>query len=972
MRIERVNIENLNSLLGRFDIDLTDRAYSGGLFAIVGPSGAGKTTVLDAICLALYGKTPRIETISETQDELMTKSASVCKAEVVFSARGKRYKSIFVHERSRGSKPFRAVRRELLEQGADGAWQVIAARIREVDEKIEAICGLDYGRFTRSIMLAQFRFAEFLQASSNDRAAILEQITDMDIYRRISIAVYERTKQQRELLSNIRVSMDGIQILSEAEEAVRKKEMGLLAAAISDHEKLKELLNHCRLAAKQVGKLGENIARYRQAVKPLEEAFAAKSLAFAAAEQTEKTQAQELFALQDTLKAVRELDIKAKAKAEDVARIDKDIAEETLRIKEHKNKILDIFRKYEPGASNERYRQMYESCELSAQLRARAKAELDAVKAEADSVRKNIAQLLSNKDEAHWQSRLDALKKALPLCEARDVMTKAQAELNTYQRRQQELKKEQDSFEATAKEIEDKFTYAQLELRFGKARSELADGQPCPLCGALHHPKAETSIDESDFITAKKAYDEMIRQRDELKQRIVENSTRMADTAKLIEDKRRFIEENNAVLTAGEQETDTVLQAISGMERMLRDYHSLRNKLDKVNEQVTALTVRFGDVDKDVEAIDSRKQMIGEIQNSIGKRQQDKAQVQTHYDALIAQRRSLFGDKNADAEEESANRRFGEAQAAKEKCRLDLNSAERELEQNRTNMKSTQTAIEEQARQLDMAYKKALADAAAVHNVSADDDMASLYAGYTDAAARLENTPDEKTLGDAAEALQRFITGETRHHAVIGQILKTNESERLKRKSLENQERAYKKTLEKWEKLNALIGSSSGDKFSRMAQSITFDALLRYANQSLMRMSDRYILQRDGAGAAKPLELAVIDTYQAGEKRPVSNLSGGESFIVSLALALGLSEMSSGAARIDSLFIDEGFASLDEDYLEAALQTLSTLGSREGKLIGVISHVEALKSRIDVQIEVSRRSGGCAALSGPGIVSIHN
>ena len=126
-------------------------------------------------------------------------------------------------------------------------------------------------------------------------------------------------------------------------------------------------------------------------------------------------------------------------------------------------------------------------------------------------------------------------------------------------------------------------------------------------------------------------------------------------------------------------------------------------------------------------------------------------------------------------------------------------------------------------------------------------------------------------------------------------------------------------------------------------------------------------LVRDDGNASKPLELAVIDTYQAGERRPVANLSGGESFIVSLALALGLSEMSSGRARIDSLFIDEGFASLDENYMEAALQTLSTLGSREGKLVGVISHVEALKERIDVQIEVKKLSGGRSTLAGPGV-----
>ena len=127
------------------------------------------------------------------------------------------------------------------------------------------------------------------------------------------------------------------------------------------------------------------------------------------------------------------------------------------------------------------------------------------------------------------------------------------------------------------------------------------------------------------------------------------------------------------------------------------------------------------------------------------------------------------------------------------------------------------------------------------------------------------------------------------------------------------------------------------------------------------------MLMRDKRNPQKPLEISVVDGYQAGEVRPVSNLSGGESFVVSMALALGLSEMSSSRTRIDSLFIDEGFASLDEDYLESALQTLFALGNREGKLIGVISHVGALKERIAAQIEVTPLSGGRSTLSGPGV-----
>jgi len=166
----------------------------------------------------------------------------------------------------------------------------------------------------------------------------------------------------------------------------------------------------------------------------------------------------------------------------------------------------------------------------------------------------------------------------------------------------------------------------------------------------------------------------------------------------------------------------------------------------------------------------------------------------------------------------------------------------------------------------------------------------------------------------------------------------------------------------RWERLHQLIGSSDGKKFRNFAQGLTFELMVAHANRQLRKMSDRYILIRDDA---EPLELNVIDNYQAGEIRSTKNLSGGESFLVSLALSLGLSGMASRSVRVDSLFLDEGFGTLDEDALETALETLSGL-QRDGKLIGIISHVPALKERIGAQIQVEAVMAGRSRLHGPG------
>ena len=149
-------------------------------------------------------------------------------------------------------------------------------------------------------------------------------------------------------------------------------------------------------------------------------------------------------------------------------------------------------------------------------------------------------------------------------------------------------------------------------------------------------------------------------------------------------------------------------------------------------------------------------------------------------------------------------------------------------------------------------------------------------------------------------------------------------------------------------------------------QVLTFEIMIEHANRQLRRMTDRYLLLRN---KEQPLELDVIDGYQAGEIRSTKNLSGGESFIVSLALALGLSQMASKTVRVDSLFLDEGFGTLDEDTLDTALDTLAGL-HRDGKLIGVISHVAALKERIGTQIQVTPKTGGRSVVSGPGCSSV--
>lgn len=224
----------------------------------------------------------------------------------------------------------------------------------------------------------------------------------------------------------------------------------------------------------------------------------------------------------------------------------------------------------------------------------------------------------------------------------------------------------------------------------------------------------------------------------------------------------------------------------------------------------------------------------------------------------------------------------------------------------------------------------------------------------------------EETLMDLEahkEALEQTSRALNNDVGGLRQQLGDNEARRHQRQrqleAIAAQERAFKR----FESLDELIGSANGQKYRLFVQNLIFDQVIGHANQQLQRLTERYLLVRD---KGKELELSVMDNYQAGELRSTKNLSGGESFIVSLALALGLSRLASRRVRLDSLFLDEGFGTLDEETLETALTTLAAL-HQEGKLIGVISHIAALKERIPTRIQVIPHPfSGKSRLDGPG------
>ena len=218
MKILSLRLKNLNSLKGEWTIDFTQAPFSdNSLFAITGPTGAGKSTLLDAICLALYHETPRLKSISAAANDIMTRHTVDCLAEVAFEVKGAVYRAFWSQRRARDkvNGALQAPRVELASvDRASGTGTILSSQSHDKLRRIADITGLDFPRFTKSMLLAQGGFAAFLNASANDRAELLEELTGTEIYGDISMKVYEQSREARQQLEQLKARAEGVQLLT--------------------------------------------------------------------------------------------------------------------------------------------------------------------------------------------------------------------------------------------------------------------------------------------------------------------------------------------------------------------------------------------------------------------------------------------------------------------------------------------------------------------------------------------------------------------------------------------------------------------------------------------------------------------------------------------------------------------------------------------------------------------------------------
>jgi exonuclease SbcC len=460
------------------------------------------------------------------------------------------------------------------------------------------------------------------------------------------------------------------------------------------------------------------------------------------------------------------------------------------------------------------------------------------------------------------------------------------------------------------------------------------------------------------------------------------------------------LEKLRADFTERRQAVATKLQPLGVADIPETDISSLIETLKARLKAWEAQVKNKADIEKQIADIDSEVKRLGAVietqSTALAEKLERLEAFKTELVAASDERNALYGDKNPDDEERRLNKAISDAEGAEKQARDRHNELQQEWNTAKAHVESLKKRIhqrEPELMRLETEFSAALApvgfsneeqflaamlpsEARAELTATAkdlDERQTDLKARQKDRETRLATETARKVTDKSLEELEpRFKEQEETLQelrdfiAGLKHKLSENAAARERIKEKQTAIEAQKKECRRWENLHELIGSADGKKYRNFAQGLTFEMMIGHANRQLQKMTDRYLLARDDA---QPLELNVVDNYQAGEIRSTKNLSGGESFIVSLSLALGLSQMASKNVRVDSLFLDEGFGTLDEEALDTALETLSGL-QQEGKLIGVISHVAALKERISTQIQVTPQTGGRSQISGPGCGSL--
>ena len=1002
MKICKVKFKNIHSLKGEHEIDFENGVLGeAGLFVITGATGTGKSSILDVITLALFNRIPRIdspitESIIEKEGVILTKNAPDCFAEIEYEVKGIKYRSNWSIRRTRtGSLDSR--KQDLTDVKTNA---IIVSGIRDVVKKNEELIGLNFDQFVQSMILAQGQFSKLLLAKKDDRNLILEKITGSSVYRKIGILVFERHREITNLVATQRTIMGETVLLEQ--EAIDS-----INADIVEKKPLLELEKSKHKSFNDKKLLKESIQK-NQLIKEKNkadwDAFLEEKKAFAPQE-NQLAIHDDLVGFRDQMNQIEHQKNTASKLSETIFTFDEHL--KTLEIQKATNIVLaskligktiteidfevelDSFLKQVVALQKEEQIKLAKteqelqrlkdklqvlvtfgiSLNINDELTEKIEEEINSIstiivqsglssREEVLSKKTEFANLILPATQLIGSRKLYDAKK-----ESIESLTKS---ISSQEGKLAEAIKEEKQLKSKIDVVEAKVKIAAVELEDWKGRksldqhrSELEDGKPCPLCGSENHPYSE-NIEEalinalqekwdslsSELITYQKEHFKLIGSIANFKELGV------IDTDKLKEQSDDFISLETSVKTLCNQLKWDLNSLTIDWEAELKTYQEKQSELDILEKKFQALKGLEDLKDNNTCYLIFNEAFLKakDIRISIYDGDDINTEVNTLKTNFVLYNSSIEGlNLQLKANQENLKIAIGSQKSLSELLfpKLEEKGIE-SLEQLKSKLLDEDVASCIRKESIEIIGKEAsLKTTINATNVLLDEENR-----LDDTSISLEELIELLLkLSDAISELQKHIWDQE-------QKIKVNEDNKQRLQKSQQVLDALLKDLSLWSKMNALIGDGQGKKFSNFVQDLTLRQLIEYGNKRLAGFSDRYLLEVANDSDA----LQVIDTYMGNSKRSVTSLSGGETFKLSLALAFGLSDLAARNVNIESLFIDEGFGSLDPESLDQAITILENMQNESNKSIGIISHVGELKDRIGTKIKLLKTGAGYSTI----------